>query len=186
MNVRKSIPLKSMLILVSIMMVCTLIVPVSAQDTIRPEIYGWGILGHIGESPTFTVWANVTDNDSGVENVTVNIRQDGGSPVVTLMSFNTTFYTLTLPHVELNHTYTVWIESYDVAGNVATSYSRNFDLRIDTVTNLDPIVTLPYVVSVSILTLVVVLWLSNEYNKRNPRPETSDEQEEMEELTEGD
>jgi hypothetical protein len=151
----------------------SLVLPATAQDTVRPEIYGWGIDGDIGEGPTFTVWANVSDSDSGIQNVTVHIRQDGGDSVVNLMTFNSTFHTVTLPNVELNHTYLVWVESYDNAGNLAQSFSRNYDLMINTDITLDPSVTLPYVVSVSIIALVMAIGLSYEYNKRNPRPDST-------------
>jgi hypothetical protein len=163
----------------SVILLGSIVISVSAQDTIRPEIYSWGIDGNIGESPTFTVWANVTDNASGIQNVTANIRQDGGEREVSLMTFNSTFYAVTLPHVELNHTYLVWVESYDNEGNLAVSFSRNFDLMIYTDITIDSSVTFPYVISASLITLVMAIGLSYEYNKRNPREETPDSQEEI-------
>ncbi len=148
-----------------------------AQDTLRPEIYGWGIDGIVSDGEAFTVWGNVTDTESGVHNVTAKIRQDGGDPVVTLMVFNSSFYTATFPGVELNHTYLIWVEAYDTEDNLALSYSRSFDLRIDLNPQVDPTLTLPYVVSFSLLALAIAIGLSFVYNKRNPRLETGVEEE---------
>jgi hypothetical protein len=166
----------SLLLLTSMILLGTLTFPVAAQDVLRPEIYGWGIDGALSDGAAFTVWANVTDEDSGINNVTANVRQDDGSPVVTLLSHNSTFFTAILSGVELNHTYAIWVESYDIAGNVAVSYTRNFDLRIVSNPELDPIVTLPYVVSISLLALGIAIGLSYIYNQRNPRLDPSEDE----------
>ncbi|MHA2424487.1 MAG: hypothetical protein ACXAEF_06850 [Candidatus Thorarchaeota archaeon] len=177
MNVYKPRLMKSFMFLITFLLIGIMISPVAAQDTLRPEIYGWGIDGEVVDGASYTVWANVTDNDSGILNVSARVRQDSGVPVTTPMTFNDTFYTVTLPGVETNHTYTIWIVVYDVAENIATSYTRSFNLFIDPDPPLDPLITLPYVISVSIMSLVAVLGFSYEYNKRNPRDGSTSEEE---------
>ncbi|MDF1538500.1 MAG: hypothetical protein P1Q69_06320 [Candidatus Thorarchaeota archaeon] len=141
------------------------------QDTTRPEIYDWGLDNSVNPISAFTVWANVTDYGSGIHNVTALLRQDSNTPVTSLMTFNGTLYTTTFPAVESNHTYSVWVQSYDEAGNIASSYNRQFDLRINLHPPIPVEATAPYVVSSSLLVLVLAIGLSYEYNKRHPRDE---------------
>jgi len=139
------------------------------QDTTRPEIYEWGLDGSVNSESTFGVWANISDRESEVYNATAFLQQDSGTPISSLMSFNGTFYATTFPAVETNHTYTVWIHSYDTAGNLAISYNLQFDLRIRTNIVVDPDATLPYVVSSSLLVFAIAIGLSYGYDKRHPR-----------------
>ncbi len=145
-----------------------------SQDTVRPEIYGWGIDGSVNTVDSFTVWANVTDRDSGILNVSTVVRIDSNVLLTTktLMSFNGTFYTQSFSALEVNHTYSIWIEAYDTEINRAQSYNRLFDLHVYPNTGIDPSVTLPYVVSGSLVTLLVAVLLAREYHKRNPRAMT--------------
>jgi hypothetical protein len=43
------------------------------EDTLRPEVSEWGLTGYHDQGGPFTAWANVSDNDSGVKNVTLVI-----------------------------------------------------------------------------------------------------------------
>lgn len=141
------------------------------QDTLRPEIYQWGLDNPVNAETAFTVWANVSDRDSGIQNVTAFLQQDIDEPISSIMSFNGSFYTTSFAPVESNHTYSVWIQAYDEAGNLATGYARNFDLRIFIDPEIVAGATMPFVISGSLVTLVVAIGLSYQYEKRNPRDE---------------
>ena len=149
------------------------------QDTTRPEIYEWGLDGSVNSESAFGVWANISDRESEVYNATAFLQQDSGTPIFSLMPFNGTFYATTFPAVEYNHTYSVWIQSYDTAGNLAISYSRQFDLRIDSNNVVDQGATLPYVVSASLLVFAIAIGLSYAYDKRHPRDELANDVEEQ-------
>jgi len=143
------------------------------QDTSRPDIYRWGIDGEVNLVDTFVVWANVSDTDSGILNVSTVIRLDANSSLTyrTLMSFNGSYYTQSFSPLEVNHTYSIWIDVYDNAFNRAQSYNRLFDLHVFPNTRVDPSVTLPYVLTGSLATFLVAFLLAREYQKRNPRVE---------------
>ncbi|MFW9921456.1 MAG: hypothetical protein ACFFED_17790 [Candidatus Thorarchaeota archaeon] len=145
-----------------------------SQDITRPEIYGWGIDGSVNTVDSFTVWANVTDTNSGILNVTAVIRVDANvsSTTRTLMPFNGTFFSKTFSALEINHTYSIWVEAYDMELNLAQSYNRQFDLHVYPSTGIDPNVTLPFVLTGSLVTFLVAVLLAREYQKRNPRLET--------------
>ncbi len=142
--------------------------PVLAQDTLRPEIYGWGIDYESSSAMSFIIWANVTDPDSGILNVSGVVRQE--IPTVTtnrfLMSFNGTVYHTEAFSLVVNRTYSIWVEVYDNALNRALSNKKQVDLHQVSDTVLDPTVTFPYVVSGSFLTLLVAVLLSVLYHKR--------------------
>lgn len=154
----------------------------SQDDTIRPEIYEWGLDGTVNNETSFVVWANVSDVGSGIKNVTANLRQDTLDVSEYIMSFNSTFYRVVFPPVESNHTYTIRVRAFDNANNSALSFPRSFDLRIIPGTITDPYVTLPIVVSSSLVLLVLVAVVAREYDKRHPREVVGNENQAAEEI----
>jgi hypothetical protein len=127
-----------------------------AQDTLRPSIDAWGIDGPIRNGEQFTVWANVSDSESGVLNVSAKIIQDGSLYSNPLLEYNGSYFARTIPGLELNHTYELSIVAFDNAENRAESFTRDFDLVIDTGTTINPEVTLPIVVGSSMAVLVAL------------------------------
>ncbi len=127
-----------------------------AQDTLRPSIDAWGIDGPIRSGEEFTVWANVSDSESGVLNVSAKILQDSSLYSSPLLEYNGSYFASTIPGLELNHTYEISIVALDNAENRAESFSREFALVINTDTTIDPEVTLPIVVGSSIVVLVAL------------------------------
>lgn len=147
-----------------------------AQDTVRPEIANWGIDGVVSSVASFVVWANVTDSGSGVLNVTAVIRRNTNGTLTTrhLMLFNGTFYVATVAPLDANNTYTIWVESYDVALNLAQSFSRTFDVYVAVTSHVDPYITFPFVIGGSLAAFFVAVFLSYLYDKRNPRMPPTD------------
>ncbi len=143
-----------------------------AQDTLRPNIYEWGIDGVVSSETSFTVWANVSDNDSGLLNVSILIKTDNYDPTKNLIAFNGTFHVITVGALAANHTYSIWIVVYDVALNRAQSYVRNFDLTIDPYPTVDPNLSFPFVVPSSLALFAAVVIIGHVINKRKPLPET--------------
>jgi len=140
-----------------------------AQDTLRPSIDAWGIDGPIRSGEQFTVWANVSDSESGVLNVSAEILQDGSLYSNSLLEFNGSYFARAIPGLEFNHTYELAIIAFDNAENRAESFTREFDLVINTDTTIDPAVTLPIVVGSSMVVLValaVFAYRTNEQKKR--------------------
>ncbi len=142
-----------------------------AQDTVRPEIANWNIDGSVSSDAPFVVWANVSDSGSGVLNVSAVIRRttNGTSTTRHLMSFNGSFYVATVAPLEANNTYMIWVESYDVALNLAQSYTRTFDTYVSAISRVNPNISLPFVVGGSLVAFLVAVVLSYSYYKRNPR-----------------
>ncbi|TFG13881.1 hypothetical protein EU537_05320 [Candidatus Thorarchaeota archaeon] len=145
-----------------------------AQDTLRPSIDAWGIEGPIRSGEQFTVWAIVSDADSGVLNVSAEILQDGSPYSNPLLEFNGTHFSSAIPGLELNHTYEISIVAFDNAENRAESYTREFDLVITTNTTINPEVTLPIVVGSSMIVLVALAIFSYRIKEKKKRATVDD------------
>lgn len=156
----------------------------NSQDTLRPSIEEWNFTYSIFDGEDFDVWALVTDNDSGVHNVSLIVRDSHSSETKHLMSFNGTYYTALISGLALNETYELEIEAFDIAGNHATSYKRTVDLTIRTITEVDPWFTMPYVVtsSIGLLCIVLVLAFIVDRRKSSISPGKENESTEIEEL----
>ena len=133
------------------------------EDTLRPEVSEWGLTGNYDQGGAFTAWANVSDNDSGVKNVTFVIDPfEDYHP----MTFNGSFYEVFVAPLEVNYTYSVWIEAFDNASNRATTYVRIIDLTIGNYTPFDQTVTMPVVVGSSLALMAGAISLAYVYDKR--------------------
>jgi hypothetical protein len=133
------------------------------EDTLRPEVSEWGLTGYHDQGGPFTAWANVSDNDSGVKNVTLVIDpfQDYHP-----MTFNGSFYEVFVEPLQLNYTYSVWIVAFDNASNRAITFARTIDLTIGNFTPIDQNVTMPVVVGSSLALMAVAISLAYVYDKR--------------------
>jgi hypothetical protein len=138
----------------------------SLDDTLRPEIHSWGVSGTVDVGSIFQVWANITDDSSGVLNSTLIIKQDGAPYSRVLMPFNGTHYVVSAGNFAVNHTYSLEIAAYDNAGNSGLSTRMTYNLYKPATQPVDPISTLPVVVVSSLVFLVIVTGIAWFYNLR--------------------
>lgn len=138
-----------------------------AQDEIRPNIWGWGIVGNAANFSPFLVWANVSDADSGIQNVTLRVSGPNATSN-TLMEYNATsaLYEKNMSPFPNNGTFYVYIEAFDNYNNSRTSSIRTIEASSTSTTTIDASVTLPLVVASSIGLMVVVAGLALIYDRR--------------------
>jgi len=145
-----------------------------SQDTTAPTIHAWGIDGDPEVGLGFDVWANVSDDevlnddDPMIRNVTVDVS----GPNMTLyglMTWNGTFYTASVPAFPNDGTFEVRIWAFDLANNTRNTARRIYEFVAEPPVPIDPNITMPIVVSSSIILFVVVIVLALKYDKRrNP------------------
>jgi hypothetical protein len=138
----------------------------SKLDTTRPVISTWGIEGNISQGEPYRVWASVEDNMAGVENVSVIVRNPNYFVVKPLLNQNGTHWVVDLPALSINGTWEFWIESYDWAMNVASSFSQTVDYSSIPVRTIDPSETLVVVVASSVGIAAVTIVLALLYDRR--------------------
>ncbi|NHJ14831.1 MAG: hypothetical protein EAX95_14215 [Candidatus Thorarchaeota archaeon] len=138
----------------------------SKLDTTRPTISDWGLEGNYTGGESYRAWASVDDTPSGVENVSIIIRDPNNFIVEPLLQENGTHWVVDLPGLSLNGTYRFWIESYDWGMNVATSYQRIVEYSSVPPSVVDPSETFLVVVVSSALFAVVTITLSFIYDRR--------------------
>ncbi len=142
---------------------------VSSQDTLRPEISTWGIVGDPTSGAPFLAWAKVTDEGSGVRNVSLVVASDFGNSTYISLLDNGTHYTGEVPGLAANHTYSLYVQAFDLANNSATSYSIEVDTHPGRPSSFDPDLAMPMVVGSSLLLAVTATILSLLYHKRRLR-----------------
>ena len=140
---------------------------ISQVDDIRPSIWDWGITGRPNESEAFSVWANVTDNEGGVGilNVTINIS----GPNVTvhdLMIFNGSFYEDSVDAFPNPGEFNLYVSAMDLNNNTRDGRHMTVIIEEDVEPTVDPMLTLPIVVSSSCALLVIVLIAAIFYDKK--------------------
>ena len=135
-------------------------------EAVGPDIWEWGVEGEplLGEG--FDVWANVTDEDLDLKNVTVEVVGPNMS-VNNLMTFNGTFYTGSVPAFPNDGEFSVRILAYDLANNSRNSARIFIEFEADPEPLIDPTATMPVVVLSSLGLAVVVIGLAMFYDKRN-------------------
>ncbi|MHA1929052.1 MAG: hypothetical protein ACTSV2_10810 [Candidatus Thorarchaeota archaeon] len=139
------------------------------DDDLRPEIQAWGIAGSLINDATYTVWANISDSNSGVLNVSVYVKTDSVITAVELLTFTDSQYRIDMPQVSVNHTYTIWIETFDNALNFADSYEESFDFSFENLNVTDPSVSAPIVVSASLAMFACVVGVAFVKHRRDER-----------------
>ncbi|MEM2142432.1 MAG: hypothetical protein QXS20_01420 [Candidatus Thorarchaeota archaeon] len=147
-------------------LICLSSSEVTGNDTVRPEISRWGIVGNARGGEAFLAWAVVWD-ESGVQNVTLMI-QPSVSPLYSQpLGFNGTMYVSDVAPLAANQTYSLRILAFDMANNSATSYAIIIDRRT-TSGAIDTTATMPVVVSSSLALAAVVITLSHLYDRKRP------------------
>jgi hypothetical protein len=141
---------------------------VISQDTAGPTIEDWNVTDPAYRGQEFDVWAVVFDDDSGVQNVSLQVRNSVATTNWYIMSYNGTHYTESIPALPVNETYTLRLYAFDLANNSRNSYVKNIDLRI-TGPLYDPNITLPFVVSGSLGMFLLVVIVAYFYDKRQGR-----------------
>ncbi len=137
----------------------------SLTDTLRPEFFAWDITRPVIINQSFVVWANISETGSGIENASVLVTRNNYE-ASHLMKYNGTLWVTTIPALQLNASFEVYIVAFDWALNRAESFSVTIDLRPGEPPPLDPWVTAPIVVIGTGSVLIVVLIVAIIYDKR--------------------
>nr|KXH73144.1 MAG: hypothetical protein AM325_08045 [Candidatus Thorarchaeota archaeon SMTZ1-45] len=136
-----------------------------SQDSNEPDIWEWGIEGEPELGQGFDVWANVSDQDDDLKNVTVQVIGPNMT-INNLMTFNGTFYTGFVPAFPNDGTFSVRIRAYDLENNTRTSTLVYIDFESNPTPTIDPSVTMPIVVGSSVGFMVFVVGLALLYDRR--------------------
>ncbi len=134
-------------------------------EAASPTIWAWGVEGEPELGQGFDVWANVTDDDLDLVNVTVEVVGPNMS-VNNLMTFNGTFYTGSVPAFPNDGEFSVRIITYDLANNSRTSGRVYIEYEENYTPPIDPEVTMPVVVLSSVGLMAVVITLALVYDRR--------------------
>ena len=130
-----------------------------------PDIWSWGIEGEPELGLGFDVWANVSDVDMDLKNVTVEVVGPNMS-LNNLLTFNGTYYTGSVPTFPNDGEFRVRIKAYDLANNSRTSGYFYIEYEENPATPIDPTVTMPVVVGSSLGLIVIVAGLALVYDRR--------------------
>ncbi|TFH05978.1 MAG: hypothetical protein E4H14_11670 [Candidatus Thorarchaeota archaeon] len=138
-----------------------------SQTITAPNIWDWGYTGNPNESEAFSVWANVTTHSGGlgVANVTINIF----GPNVTvhdLMTFNGSFYEADVEAFPNPGEFLLYVTATDLNGQYRDGRTVYVTIEDDDDPTVDPLLTLPVVVSTSIVLAVIVMIFALMYDKR--------------------
>jgi hypothetical protein len=132
---------------------------------IDPTIWAWGIEGQPELGQGFNVWANVTDADLDLKNVTLEVVGPNMS-LRNLMTFNGTFYTGLVSAFPNDGEFRVRIWAYDFANNSRNSSPLYIEYEEDPEPPIDPTVTMPIVVFSSVGLMAVVIALALVYDRK--------------------
>ncbi len=135
------------------------------SEAVNPTIWAWGIEGEPELGQGFDVWANVTDADFDLANVTVEVVGPNMS-INNLLTFNGTFYVGSVPSFPNDGEFSVRIKAFDLAGGSRTSARIYIDFESNPVIPVDPLLTMPIVVSSSLGLMVVVVGLACIYDRK--------------------
>jgi hypothetical protein len=132
---------------------------------VRPSIYDWGIIGRPTMSEPFTVWANVTDDDLDLANVSVYVNGTN-TRIHELMAYNGSLYVENLDALLDAGTYIIYITATDLANNTRVSHHEYIELQTETTTVVDPSITMPYVVASSLCVGLIACVVAYLYRQR--------------------
>jgi hypothetical protein len=138
---------------------------VSRLADVSPSIYDWGIIGRPNMSEPFTVWANVTDDDLDLANVSVYVNGPN-TTIHELMTYNGSLYVENLDALLEAGTYDIYIIATDLANNTRVSRHEYIGLQTETTTVVDPGITMPYVVASSLSIGLIVCVVAYLYGQR--------------------
>ena len=138
------------------------------EDTMAPTIHNWSY-SEIVADEYFIIWANVSDDDSGILNVTAiaDVTSGEANDSVFLLEFNGSLFITDEAILNFNNTYRLWVESYDNEMNHRISYGRTIDLHPTDPTDItkDPNLTMPYVIGSTLALLALIVLISFYYSK---------------------
>jgi hypothetical protein len=133
-----------------------------------PTIHNWSHSEVIADE-YFQIWANVSDNDSGVFNVTAvaDVLSGDANDTVFLLEYNGSLFITNEAILKFNNTYRLVVESYDNEMNHRISYGRTIDLLPTDPTDVtkDPNLTMPFVISSSAALFLVIILVSFRISK---------------------
>jgi hypothetical protein len=138
-----------------------------SQPTTAPNIWDWGYTGNPNASQPFSVWANVTAHPDGLGIANVTMHATG--PNVTrhdLMTFNGSFYELDLEAFPNPGQFILWVSAMDLNDDTRDGRIVYITIEDDTDPTVDPLLTMPAVVSTSILIAVVVMVFALMYDRK--------------------
>ncbi len=137
-----------------------------AQDN-APNIWDWGYTGRPNASEAFAVWANVTVHEAGLGIVNVTINISGPNVTVNdLMTFNGSFYEADIEAFPNPGEFRLHVSAIDLNNNSRDGRIVFITIEEDGGPTVDPLLTLPVVVSTSILIAVVVMVFALMYDRR--------------------
>jgi len=132
---------------------------------VSPSIYDWGYHGRPNESEAFSVWANVTDDDSDLANVSIHVSGPN-TTINELMTFNGTFYVADIGAFQDIGTYNMYVSATDLANHTITSRHIYVVISPQTTEPPDPYLTMPYVIVSSLIAGIVVCLIAYYYGSR--------------------
>jgi len=171
---RLQIKMGVVLVFLALLMIGTfLVAPTTANDfkpsqaSTAPNIWDWGYTGRPNASEAFSVWANVTVHEGGlgIANVTINIS----GPNVTvhdLMTYNGSFYVADVEAFPNPGEFLLYVTAFDLNNQSRDGRTIYITIEEDDELTVDPILTLPIVVSSSIVLAVVVMMFALLYDRR--------------------
>ena len=137
-----------------------------AQDN-APDIWDWGYTGRPNASEAFVVWANVTAHEAGLGIVNVTINISGPNVTVNdLMTFNGSFYEADIEAFPNPGEFRLHVSAIDLNNDSRDGRIVFITIEEDGGPTVDPLLTLPVVVSTSILIAVVVMVFALMYDRR--------------------
>jgi len=119
----------------------------SALDDTAPVISSWGATPAI-RTTGFDVWAQVSDDLSGIENVTAYVRVDGGAITLYPLVNNSGVWNVSIPAFTAGTSLDVWLVAWDWGMNRAETNQLDYTLLI----------YITIISGVAIVTIVVVIY----------------------------
>ncbi|MCK4568619.1 MAG: hypothetical protein KAU48_15025, partial [Candidatus Thorarchaeota archaeon] len=107
----------------------------STHDDTAPEIFSWGATPRLG-TDGFNVWAEVSDDLSGIENVTVYIQIDGADITLFPCVYSGGMWNVSIPTITATEDFEIWVVAWDWGMNRAESAHETF--LIETTNGADP------------------------------------------------
>ena len=138
-----------------------------SQDSTAPNIWDWDYTGRPNESESFSVWANVTDNDGGVGILNVTINISGPNVTVNdLMTYNGSFYEASVDAFPNPGEFRMHVSAMDLNNNTRDGRIVTIIIEEEVEPTVDPMLTLPIVVATSSALLVIVVMAAMLYDKK--------------------
>jgi hypothetical protein len=132
---------------------------------VSPTIYDWGIIGRPNESVAFIVWANVTDEDGDLANVSVHVSGPN-TTIHEIMPFNGSLNVINLDAFLEIGIYDIYVSASDLANHTRVGRHVFVEIQAETTDTPDPNITMPIVVVSSLIAGFIVCVVAYFYGKR--------------------